>query len=98
MIAGTICGVLGLLSLVLAVLLCRRYSQDRNRHFVNEKFYPGAHNRFFRNEKYLTLIKKYFTIAAPPSRSTVTWKWAAGTRAWARTACTPSPCSCSPST
>ena len=47
MIAGTICGVLGLLSLVLAVLLCRRYSQDRNRHFVNEKFYPGAHNRFF---------------------------------------------------
>ena len=54
MIAGTICGVLGLLSLVLAVLLCRRYSQDRNRHFVNEKFYPGAHNRFCHRRKYLT--------------------------------------------
>ena len=40
MIAGIICGVLGLLSFVLAILLCRRYSQDRSRHYDNEKFYP----------------------------------------------------------
>ena len=40
MIAGIICGILGLLSLVLAILLCRRYSQDRTQ-YVNEKFYPN---------------------------------------------------------
>ena len=41
LIAGVICSILGLLSLVLAILLCRRYSQDRSRHFSNEKFYPN---------------------------------------------------------
>ena len=41
MIAGIICGVLGLLSLVLAILLCRRYNQDRGRQF-EEKYFPQA--------------------------------------------------------
>ena len=50
MIAGIICGILGLLSLVLAILLCRRYSQDRSRHYVNEKFYPNNSPTLSKNQ------------------------------------------------
>ena len=45
MIAGVICGVLGLLSLVLAILLCRRYNQDRGRQY-DEKYFPHASPTF----------------------------------------------------
>ena len=41
-IAGVICGVLGLLSLVLAILLCRRFSQHRAQRYMQEKYYCGS--------------------------------------------------------
>lgn len=44
MIAGVICGSLGLLSLIFAVLLCRRYNQASSNYYDNEKYYnqsPG---------------------------------------------------------